>query len=205
MFLWDTLLGSITGLVGNGITSYINFKNQKIKNEHDEKMVALESAAAQEEAKMQIAIKKTEVEGAIDLAVETADASAYVESVKSNNNQLFSDKWIDKLFGVQGKVGQFFAVPVAILIGLAFAFIEWLRDFMRPGITLYLTGMSTYITIMAWKIMQAKGITNLSTDQAVDIYNQTTSVIIYLTVSCVTWWFADRKTNKFLQDKLGKK
>ena len=30
------------------------------------------------------------------------------------------------------------------------------------------------------------------------IFDQVTSIIIYLTVSSVTWWFGDRRTAKFL-------
>jgi hypothetical protein len=30
------------------------------------------------------------------------------------------------------------------------------------------------------------------------IFDQVTSIVIYLTVSCVTWWFGDRRVAKFL-------
>ena len=30
------------------------------------------------------------------------------------------------------------------------------------------------------------------------IYNEVTSIVVYLTVSCVTWWFGDRRMAKFL-------
>jgi hypothetical protein len=38
----------------------------------------------------------------------------------------------------------------------------------------------------------------LTADQAGAIFDQVTSIVIYLTVNCVTWWFGDRRVAKFL-------
>jgi hypothetical protein len=199
----EAILGSVTGILGNLLTGWLNYKNTKLSNEHEQKMVALETAAMKEEAKMQIAITKAEIEGAVELA----DSAAYMESIKAGNKDMFSEKWIDKLFNVEGKVGRFFSIPVAVLLAMAFGFVDWLRGFMRPAMTLYLTGMTTVITWMAWKLMQVNGI-QLPINDAVAIYSQTTSIVVYLTVSCVTWWFGDRRMAKFLtkmNEEKGKK
>jgi len=196
----DVLLGGLTGLLGNVLTGWMNLKTMKAKNEHEAKMIALETAAMKEEAKMQIAITKTEIEGAVELA----DSAAYMQSIKVGNQAMFSEKWVDRLFNVEGKIGKFFAIPAGILIAMAFGFVDWLRGIMRPGITLYLTGMSTVITWMAWNIMKQHGI-DITSDQAVGIYNQTTSIVIYLTSSCILWWFGDRRTAKFIQSMYDKK
>ena len=190
----DVLLGGITGLVGSVTTAVANYKMQKLKNEHDVKMVKLETEAMKEEAKMQIAVTKTEIEGAVELA----DSEAFAKSQEIGNKNLFSEKWIDKLFSVTGWV-RMFSIPFGVLIATGFAFVDFLRGFMRPGMTLYLTGMTSVITYMAWKIINEHGIQTMTTTEAVDIYKQVTSIVIYLTVSCVTWWFADRRTAKFLQ------
>lgn len=188
----DVIFGGVTGLLGNVITGFLKYKNQKMELEHEQKMVALETAAMKEEAKMQIAVTKAEIEGAVELA----DAQAYMTSLKSGQKQMFSEKWIDKLFSVEGKVARFFAIPVALMISSGFAFVDWLRGFMRPALTLYLTGMSSVLTWMAWKIIKAHGLQTMTPEQAVAIYNETTSIVIYLTVSCVTWWFGDRTMSK---------
>ena len=190
----DVVLGGITGLVGSIATGWLNIKQLKIKNEHEQKMVALETEAMKEEAKMQIAITKTETEGAVELA----DANVYMEGIKVGNQKAFSEEWINKLFSVEGKM-QFFSIPVAIILSMAFAFVDFLRGIMRPGITLYLTGMTTVITWMAWDIMQKQAIESMSIIQAIDIYNQVVSIVIYLTVTCICWWFSDRRMSKFLQ------
>lgn len=190
----DVIFGGITGLVGSITTSITNYKMQKMKNEHDREMVKLESEAMKEEAKMQIAIKQTETEGAIQLA----DTQAFVESQKSADVQLFSDKWIEKLFSTVGWV-SWFSIPFGVLIATAFAFVDFLRGFMRPGLTIYLSVMTSIITWMAWDIMQKHG-QNISVQEAIDLYDNVTSIVIYLTVSCVTWWFSDRQTAKFIQN-----
>lgn len=187
----DVLLGGLTGLIGTVLTEIFKYRNQKLQFDHDAKMVALETAAMKEEAKMQIAVTKAEIEGAVELA----DAQAYMENLKGSSKPMFSEQWIERLFSVEGKFGRFFAVPVGVFLAMGFAFVDWLRGLMRPALTLYLTGMSSVITWMAWEIMQKNGIT-LSATEAVSIYNQTTSIVIYLTVSCVTWWFGDRTMSK---------
>ena len=195
----DIILGGVTGLLGNVITGWLKYKNQKMQFDHEAKMVALETAAMKEEAKMQIAITKAEIEGAVELA----DAQAYMESLKTGNKPMFSEQWIDRLFNVQGWV-RYIAIPIAVFIATGFAFVDWLRGFMRPALTMYLTGMSSVITWMAWDIMQKNNIT-MTAAQAISIYNETTSIVIYLTVSCVTWWFGDRTMSKAIiqmrQDK----
>ncbi|MFW9871877.1 MAG: hypothetical protein ACFFG0_02160 [Candidatus Thorarchaeota archaeon] len=189
----ETILGGVTGLLGNVLTGFLNYKTQKLKNEHDLAMVKAESEAMRLEAQMQIQVTKAEIEGAVELA----DSQAYMESQKSASKSMFSEKWIDKLFSVKGKFGRFFSIPVAVFIAMGFAFIDWLRGFMRPALTLYLTGVTSVLTYMAWKILQSHGI-GMSSDDAISTYTQVTSIVNYLTVSCITWWFGDRRMSKFL-------
>jgi len=196
MFGLDTILGGVTGLLGTVATGIMKYQNQKIKYENDQKMVALNTAAFKEKSEVQIEVTKEQVKG--DIAKE--DTEAYRDSITSANKPLFSEKWIDKLFSVQGKFGRFFAIPCGVFIAFGFAGVDWLRAFMRPALTLYLTVMSTVITYMAWNIIQAHNIAAMSIQQAVDIYTRTTTIIIYLTVSCVTWWFGDRTMAKALLD-----
>jgi len=196
----DVLLGGLTGLIGTALTEIMKYKNQKMQFDHDAKMVALETAAMKEEAKMQIAVTKAEIEGAVELA----DAQAYKEGLKSGQTPMFSEKWIDRLFSVEGRFGRFFAIPVAVLMAMGFAFVDWLRGFMRPVLTLYLTGMSSVITWMAWELIQKSNVP-MSVQEAMGLYNQATSIVIYLTVSSVTWWFGDRTMAKALTNRMNSK
>ena len=188
----DVLLGAVTGLFGTALTSWTNFKMQKVKNSHEVDMVKLETTAMIEEAKANIQIEKARIEGEVELT----EASTFLEGIKQGNKQTFSEKWIDKLFAVESWL-KYISIPVAVFIAFLFGMVDFLKALMRPGLTVYLTGCTTWITIMAWDIMQKYG-TELTSAQAIDIFTQVTSIIIYLTVSSVTWWFGDRRTAKFL-------
>lgn len=191
----DVLLGGVTGLIGNVVSGIMNYKTMKLKNEHEAKMVELETAAMKEEARMQIEVTKAEIEGAVELA----DAQSYADSQALGNKNMFSEKWIDRLFAVEGWV-KYISVPFAVILALLFGIVDFLRGFMRPAITMYLTGMTSVITWMAWDIMQKHGLTAMTVQEALGIYNQVISIVIYLTVSCVTWWFGDRRMSKFLTE-----
>lgn len=189
----ETILGGVTGLVGNVISSIMTFKTQKLKNEHDQIMLRLETAAMRAEAEANIKVTTAQVEGAVELA----DSQAYMQSIIQGNKQMFDGKWIDKLFSVEGRM-RYLAIPFGCLVAIMFGFVDWLRGFMRPALTMYLTGLTTVITWMAWDMLNKAGVANMTTEQAQHIFDQVITIVIYLTVSCVTWWFGDRRISKFL-------
>lgn len=189
---WDIILGGITGLFGNIITAWSNFKTQKLKNEHDEAMYQFKIQELG--AKTDAAIKITEAK--IAGAVELADSEAFKVAQQEGNKQSFADSWIDKLFSVEGWL-SYLATPVAVILAMLLGCVDVLKGIMRPGLTLYLTGITTWLTWTAYGILQQVG-ASMSSQQALDIYEQVTSIVIYLTVSCVTWWFGDRRIAKFL-------
>jgi hypothetical protein len=188
----ESILGGVTGLIGNALTAWSNYKTQKLKNEHDEKMYdfKIKEVAAKTDA----AIKITQAK--ITGAVEIADSQAYTESQKVGNQKSFSDSWIEKLMNTEGWL-KYLAIPVAVLMVMLLGFVDVLKGFMRPGLTLYLTLITTWITYKAYDIMQTTG-TEITSAQAFALYSEVTSIVIYLTVSCVTWWFGDRRMAKFM-------
>jgi hypothetical protein len=200
----DVILGGVTGLIGSVVGGIFKYKTMKAqielkKNEfaHEKEMVKAESEAMIAEAKANIAITRAQVEGAVDLK----DAEAYVASQKEGNKQMFSSVWVEKLFTVQGK-WQFFTLPLGMVIAFLFGFTDFLRGIIRPVLTIYLCGATTWITHMAWTIMQANQI-GLTSVEASAIFMQVTSILTYLTVSCVTWWFGDRRIAKTIMELHG--
>jgi hypothetical protein len=195
--LLETILGGVTGLIGNIVGGIFKYKTAKLQADHDENMIKLETEAMVTEAKANIAITRATVEGEIEIA----DSKAYMHSQIAGNKALFGQKWVDKLLSVEGR-WKILTLPVAILVAFLFGFVDFARGFMRPALTGYLVGMSTFITIWAYRIMSAEGIT-LNAEQAVKIFEDTTSIIVYLTVSCVTWWFGDRRMAKTIMQLKG--
>ena len=197
----DIILGGVTGLIGNAFTTWFKYKNAKMEYTHKEKMVDLETKAMIKESEMQIQVTKSRIEGEIELA----DAAAFTTSQKVGSQKLFHEKWIDMIMeaGERKWTGWFYRLMGTMIAG-AFAFVDWLNTAMRPTLTLYLVGGSTYITYLSWQILQKAGVEMITATQALDIFQQVTSTMIYLAVSAVTWWFGDRTMSKFLQGQ-GKK
>jgi hypothetical protein len=192
----DIIFGGITGLIGNAFTTYFKYKNAQMEYTHEEKMVDLQTQSMIKEAQAQIEITKSKIEGDIELA----DTAAYQETLKAEEKQMFGDKWVDTMLSSTGW-SKYFLQPIGCLLAVIFALIDGIRALMRPTLTAYLVGLSTYITYLAWKILEANHIESLSATQASDIFLQVISTVIYLTVSAVTWWFGDRSMNKYLQGK----
>jgi hypothetical protein len=199
----DIILGGVTGLIGNAFTTFFKYKNAKMEYAHKEKMVDLETQAMIKEAEAQIQVTKARIEGEVELA----DAAAFDTAQKAGNKQLFHEKWIDMIMeaGKDAKWTGWIYKILGTLIAAGFAFVDWLNGFMRPALTMYLVASSSYITYLAWQIMQAAGLEMMSVTQAMGIFQQVTSTMIYLAVSAVTWWFGDRTMSKFLQEKGNKK
>ena len=195
----ETILGIITGIGGNIVQGIFNYKTQKLEierdklnNEHKIAMVKAETDAMVEEAKANIAITHAQVEGAVELA----DANISLQAQKEGNKNLFGQKWIDTLMNVEGK-WKMITLPIASFIAVLFGFVDFLKGLIRPSLTIYLVGLSTWITYKAWEIMNIHG-SAISNLEAVEIWKESTSIMIYLTVSAVTFWFGDRRMGKTL-------
>jgi hypothetical protein len=202
--LIETILGGVTGLVGNIVSSIFKYKNTKLeiegiklKNEHDLKMVEAETKAMIMEARANIKITQAQVEGAIEIE----DSQSFMEAQKQGNKILLDNKWVDALLNVEGK-WKIISVPIASLISILFGFVDFIRGLVRPALTIYLCGVTTWVTWMAWEIMKAHGVA-LTAIQATTIFNDVTSIVTYLTVSCVTWWFGDRRMAKSIMQLKG--
>jgi len=200
----ETILGGLTGLIGNVVGGIFKFKTAKLEAEmmglrfsHDLDMVKAETEAMIMEAKANIAVTRAAIEGEVELA----DAGVYLQSQKEGNKNLFSNKWIDKLMSVEGK-WKFITFPVGVLVAFLFGMTDFVKGMIRPSLTVYLAGITTWITFRAWDIMQMENVT-VTVSEATKIFNDTTSIVIYLTVSCVTWWFGDRRMSKTIMSLHG--
>jgi len=203
--IFETIFGGVTGLIGSVVGGVFKYKTMKAQIElkkaefsHEKEMVKAETEAMIMEAKANIAVTRAQVEGAIDLE----DARAFVQAQKEGNKQMFSYKWIEMLMNVKGR-WQFVTLPIAMLIATLFGFTDFIRGLIRPALTIYLSGVTTWVTMMAWDIMQKHDMT-LTAVQASAIFGEVTGVVTYLTISAVTFWFGDRSMNKFLTELKGK-
>lgn len=181
------LLGVVTGLVGNALTSYTNLKTQKLKNDHEIKMVEVETNAMIAETEANLKITEKQIEG--DLL--KAEEANYSTVLKEGNKQLLSDNVLLKMYSSP------WTAWIGVVISFLLGFLDVIKGFMRPGLTIYLVVLTSYITIYSKEILESKQ-ELMTIVAAQELFSSVTQIIIYLTVSTVTWWFADRRVAKFL-------
>jgi len=187
--LTSILGGGLTGLVGNALTSFTNYKMQKLKNDHDAKMAELDLQTIRLEAEMQVKVTQAQTEGQVQLAEMEALKASYAELEKP----LFQRAYMSKLMKSK------WTVWIGAILSFLFGLVDFLKSAARPVLTYYLMGVSTWITIIAYQtVIQTSGTAPLDTTKALELFDKVTTTIIYLTISCVSWWFADRRTAKFL-------
>ena len=187
---WDIILGGLTGIIGSAITSIFNFKTEKLRGEIKIQTIEAETNAMIEEAKANIAITRAEVEGEIEIA----DSNAFMESQKQGNKALFGNKWIDKLLDITG-AWRVITVPIAVLVSFMFGFVDFLRGLMRPALTIYLTGLATWVTWKSYSLLLLTK-SEMTTIEAVNIFTDATSIVMYLTTTVICWWFGSRQMAK---------
>jgi len=169
----SVLSGGVTGLVGAAISRYADYKQAELnvkvnydKNQHDLDMKAMDHKIMQEEWAQRTSIAELEADARMDIA----DTAAFVESFKTDHR--LSNP--TKLTRTQNAW---------------LAFVDGVRGLIRPGLTLYLCLVTTAVYMQASAIIKTRDITP---DQAVDIYQQISSTILYLTTTVVLWWFGSR-------------
>lgn len=186
-FIAEGVAGVVTGLVGTVVTAFTNLKAQKLKNEHELAMVKANTEATIAEVNANIRV----TEANLASEMEKMDAQVFQRSIELGNTPVVDNKLVEKLFNNK------WTMPFGVLLVLLLGLVEFLRGFMRPGLTGYLVFLTSWITYEATRIIQQKQ-ELLSAAQALDTFNQVTRIVIYLTVSVVTWWFGDRRVGKFL-------
>ena len=187
--LTSILGGGLTGLIGSALTSLTNYKMQKLKNDHDAKMAELDMQTIRLEAEMQVKVTQAETEGKIALA----DMEALKTSIAEAQKPLFQESYMNKLMKSP------WTAWIGAILSFLFGLVEFLKHLARPALTYYLMGVSTWITIVAWQTLEkTTGTTPLTVTESYDLFDKIITIMIYLTVSCVSWWFADRRTAKFL-------
>lgn len=177
--LLTTMLGSIfsggaTGLIGIAIQRYADHKNkqqdifrEQIRLSNEVKLRKLDFEIMEKEWAGRTRIAQLEMTGAADIT----DSRAFAESFKMEP-QRYAE-------GIK---------PPKFWRHALFA-LDWLRGFVRPGLTLYLCVLTTMIYFQARDLLNKE---DLSSTEVLDIERLIISTILYLTTTCVLWHFGTR-------------
>jgi hypothetical protein len=180
-------------VVGNFLTQWQVKKTKQMENAHEVRMAEVQIDILKAQTDASIKITQAKVQGAVDLQ----DSKAYGTTIVMANQKSFSDKWIDKLLDMEGKI-RYFTVPCAFLIMGPLAFVDVLKGFMRPVLTLGFTAGFAYLMYVSYDILETAEFTTLSAEQAVMYFTLGVDTCVMLTTTCVTWWFGDRRAAKAL-------
>lgn len=178
----ESVLGLISGVGGTAITSFLNLKQQKQKNEHDLKMAELDHRNMLEEAK--INMQRTEQETI--KAMEEADAEIFETSMKLGNEKVVSNEMVEKLF--DHKYTKWLGTILVFILGL----VEATRKSIRPGVTIVLLYVTSYMTMKSIGVVTEE--TEFLTQHQI---SEIIGAVIYLTFTVIGWWFGDRRVGKF--------
>lgn len=169
--------GGATGLIGIGVNAFLSFKKAKEENRHKEEMLKLNSEAMRAEAELEL--EKIRTEGDIQQNIEStkAFAESLARSYEHDKAAYFKGK--------QGPVAQFF-----------FGLVDVWRGLIRPGLTTYLVVLTS---MMYWTMLELVEKLDMvfSEDKAIEIIMMIVALVLYLTSTCVTWWFGGRQLEKF--------
>lgn len=169
----SVLSGGATGLIGVVLQRWMDYKNKKLdiellerKNAHDLAIMDREWAGR---------VKVAEVEGAAKVDVEDAKAlaSSYQGAFERQAQwDMSKDPWYFKMWPLMA---------------------DFLRNIVRPGLTVYLCVLTTLVYIEARGLVAKE---DLDATAALAQSARIVETILYLTTTCVLWWFGTRNRGK---------
>lgn len=176
--LGSILSGGATGLLGVGIQKLFDFKTKKLELDAEQKKFEHEVALRRVDAE----IMQQEWASRTKVAEVEASAKVEVEDAKAFATALTSEP---KMYS-EGTTRTPAQVWMLIIL-------DFLRGIVRPGLTIYLCFITTVIYYQANKLLN----TNLILPtMAYDLVNQIVQTVLYLTTTCVLFWFGARNHTK---------
>lgn len=183
------------GLLGGAVTSYFKRKMTQDKYKHDIDMAEQDRLLIQAEADKAVKITEAQTEATIEIA----EGQAYTVSQTVGNKDAFGNRYMTLLMEEDSWI-KYVSKPIGVLLCLLFGLVDFAHKSTRMALTVYYAGASAWIT---WEIYH---LTTLYQGRLADEYiaamlQRGVDGIFCLAITCVTWWFADKKMEKFLMDR----
>lgn len=192
------LISPLVGVIGSISTAVTNYQMKKLEAEirakemeHELAMLQERSIAMRAEAEANLKITETVAQGAVDLA----EANAFARSLAAADSRSLDKGVIETMLG---KGGALALIGGLLTCGLGFA--DVVKALMRPLGTIYISGLATWITWAAWRVLQETG-APISGEQAVGLWQSASYQVMALFVTLWTWWFGDRRLAKLMAQK----
>ena len=161
------MLGILSSLFGGGLTGLLGSVFQRFFEYKSEKL--------------KIESEKNRFAHELSIAKAAAEAKVGIEDAKAFSAALTSEpKRFSENVTYTGKQAWMMVV------------LDFMRGIIRPGLTIYLCAITTLLYIQARQLIDF----NIPVDMAVDLVKTITNTILYLTTTCVLFWFGTRNSNK---------
>lgn len=174
------LAGGATGLIGVVAQRWADYKNKQLDLQLEKQRGELELAKRDKDA----VILAQEWAGRVRVAdveagakMDEAESKAFSASFQ-HDKAAYSTGALDKLKGWWGQLMRF-------LLGM----VDVIRGLVRPGLTVYLCVVTTLMYLEASRRLCA---TDLTAAQALELVKMIVATVLYLTTTCVLWWFGTR-------------
>lgn len=183
--------GGATGLLGVLMKLFFDYKGKqqdlelvRVNNEHARLLAQMDvdkanraAAATEKVAEEQAAAQVRSAEMDAQARDDEAAAKAYVASVEADRATYLDPK-------MQAR-SRFARIMMTI--------VDATRGLIRPVLTLYLVILATFMFSWATDIANRSG-TGITPAAAGDLVKTIISTLLYLTTTCVVWWFGVRPT-----------
>jgi hypothetical protein len=170
------LSGGATGIVGVIAQRVADYKNRQLdiqaqqsKQAHEVAMRRADAEIMAQEWAARTKVAEVEVAGRSDVADSQAFAASFNEPARYSE-------------GVKPSRGQ----------GWVLVLLDALRGAVRPVLTVYLCVLTTLVYMQA-REMVGNGLTAA---EAMALVKMVVGTILYLTTTCVLWWFGTRNKGK---------
>lgn len=173
------LSGGATGLLGVAFQRFFDYKNKQLDITAAKDRMAHEALLRDKDA----AIMDKEWAGRLQVAQAEGEAAKDVEESKAFGASYgmepsrYSDQ--SKLTAGQGWI---------------MVILDAVRGVVRPGLTIYLCVLTTFIYWQLRDIMDTK--TLWTQESAAKAMEMIINTVLYLTTTCVLWWFGTRNKVK---------
>lgn len=186
----ETLASALLGLLGTSLTTYSNYKMEKLKAENERKKMELETKMMISEAEANIRLAETVAAGKVD----EIEAQAWANSQSAGQQKALPAEWVNVLLNRDGWE-RFFTIPVALILLFLLGIGDAIQHLMRSFLTLYSLGIATWVTWKSYDIIMACGVPFPNPGEA---WTTACETAYLLAVMMTTWWFGDRRVVKNL-------
>lgn len=165
--MWNLILGPIIGLLGSGVTKWLDQRAEDSKRAHELAMLHANAELMAQEWAQRTKVAEVEAAG----KVEVADSEAFGEAVKAEAIRYSA--------GVRASSAQ------AWLLFL----LDFLRGIVRPALTLYLCVIATMLYLDAQSIIRFYPVDVAKAQAQVELIQDK---LLMMTEAVVFFWFGLR-------------